>query len=284
MTSLSPKINITLGADPEIFLEDLHGNLVSSDGIVTGTKSNPFSLGRDGYFVQQDNVALEFNIPPAASCQEFVNALQWSMAKITDDVERLNLRPKISAAEIFPTQQLMSQAAMVFGCEPDFNAWKHGIINPRPAASNSALRSCGGHVHVGINDIIPKSFIERMRLTHRFVQCQDLFLGVPSVMLDTDTMRRDLYGKAGCYRLTYHSPIAWEYRVLSNFWLKSQSLMTWVYTQTLRAIEFVKNHSEEQLEEFFSTRSLGNNIEKCINTSDLQLCQELIADYELSLG
>lgn len=61
----------------------------------------------------------------------------------------------------------------------------------------------------------------------------DLYLGVPSVLIDPDTERRSLYGKAGCFRLT---PYGLEYRSLSSYMMKDKKMLAWVWNQVINAI------------------------------------------------
>ena len=50
------------------------------------------------------------------------------------------------------------------------------------------------HLHLGYeNPNIDTSLM--------LVKYLDMYLGVPSVLRDTDSRRRSLYGKAGCFRL-----------------------------------------------------------------------------------
>lgn len=66
----------------------------------------------------------------------------------------------------------------------------------------------------------------------------DLHLGVPSLVLDKDTERRKLYGKAGAFR---PKPYGVEYRTLSNFWIWSEENIKWAWDQTNKAIQFVQD-------------------------------------------
>jgi hypothetical protein len=55
-------------------------------------------------------------------------------------------------------------------------------------------------------------------LARLWVRITDIFVGIPSVLLDDEAsqrQRRILYGKAGTYRMQPHG---YEYRTLSNFW------------------------------------------------------------------
>ena len=75
---------ITIGADPELFLINPDNNtLVSAIDKFGGTKDIPVPLGiGDGYNVLEDNVMVEFNIPPAFTADRFVEYIQKSLNKI----------------------------------------------------------------------------------------------------------------------------------------------------------------------------------------------------------
>ena len=229
-----------------------------------GTKENPRPLGeKKGFFVQEDNVALEFNIPPARSLNEWIQGLNYSLAKIQEETDAYGMDIAIDAAVIFDPDELTDPRAMTFGCDADYNAWTMEM-NPHPSAKNKNLRTGAGHVHFGCTSVDPWLFVRAM----------DLYLGIPSVLMDQNgSTRRELYGKAGAYR---PKPYGGEYRVLSNFWLKSENLQQWVYTQTQRAANYVRsgNYIEDK-------SSLGKAIQICINTSDKELAMGLTAEHNL---
>jgi hypothetical protein len=269
---------ITVGADPEFFLvSKLSGGLTSAINQVGGTKEQPKELSRPGFFVQEDNVAVEFNIPPAKTLKEFVDSVDWSIKEITSAVNEKHLRPKISAAEIFPPYELLDPRAQRFGCDPDYNAWFEGAMNGSPQAKNYCLRSCGGHIHVGVK----RRTENKEQKVWDMVRAMDLYLGVPAVMMDTDVARRELYGQAGAFRYQTYAPLAWEYRVLSNFWISSPELAGWAYKQTIRAVNHVWKLGHKKFEKLLATDELGDKIQDCINKSDVTLAQHLITDYDL---
>jgi hypothetical protein len=226
---------IMLGCDPELFLMDATGKLRASCGLIGGTKAHPMPLplGK-GYAVQEDNVAIEFNIPPAANAKEFQESIKKTLEFLQNGVRSMYdfSITNLSAAS-FPKDELVAPAALEFGCDPDYNAWT-GKRNPRPKAEDETLRSCGGHVHVGLDTvgIDDKQIIKAM----------DLFLGVPSVLMDKGELRKKLYGKAGAYRTwvkgDWHGV---EYRTLSNFWVAAQDdrLTKWVWDNTEKAVNAV---------------------------------------------
>lgn len=255
----------TVGADPEVFLANSSGKVTSSIGRVGGSKDKPAPLSRPGFFVQEDNVALEFNIPPASTLAEFVDSIEWSISHIRNTLSKHDYNIVISPSAIFSDDELTEPQARAFGCTPDFNAWT-GRQNPAPTCDNPNLRSCGGHVHVGWE--LPKQ-VERLAL----IQAMDLYLGVPSVLLDKNTERRKLYGKAGCFRPTDYGA---EYRTLSNFWLSSRSFIKWVYEQTEKAF----NHATDWTQ-WPRLKELQSDIETSINANNVTIANRLIATHKL---
>lgn len=252
-----------IGCDPEIFLINAAGAFISSIGIIGGSKEQPRPLPiGDGYAVQEDNVALEFNIPPASSAEELDKNINNVLSYLSEEVRQHALTFSNSSAVSFPRDQLMHPKAMEFGCDPDFDAWKDGAPNPRPSAKDKALRTCGGHVHVG------HKFNSRAEVIS-FIQYMDLYLGVPSVLKDNGELRKELYGKAGAFRF---KPYGTEYRSLSNFWIFSKELRTWVFESTSTAMDAWQAGKVNMSE-------VGPYIQEAINTNNKQLAQELITTY-----
>lgn len=97
-----------------------------------------------------------------------------------------------------------------------------------------------------------------------------MYLGVPSVLKDSDTKRRSLYGKAGCFRLT---PYGLEYRVLSSYFLSTKITLAWVWKGIVKAIDA---HNEG------SPLADPELVQKAINESDKELAEKLIKKYKLT--
>lgn len=245
----------SIGADPEFFLKQ--GNkFVSSIGIIGGSKDNPRPYGSAGFAVLEDNVAVEFNIPPAHNHTQFINSIQEVLNKLHQEYPQFEF--STDSAAVFDKEELMHPAAMEFGCDPDYNVWTKEM-NERPTASNKDLRSAGGHVHVGTE-------LDKIKV----IKAMDLFLGVPSIKLDAGKLRRELYGKAGAFRPKDYGV---EYRTLSNFWIFKESLIEWVYNQTEKALKFVQSGNEIEDEQ-------GKLIQDCINNSNENAYETLIRTYQ----
>lgn len=248
----------TIGADPELFLVDPHNNFISAIGLIGGTKRKPLDIGQ-GCAVQEDNVAVEFNIPPASTVEAFIASTQYAMDSIAQRVKERNLLLSITASKVFSNEQLAHPEARVFGCDPDYNAWTKKV-NPAPHAKDPNLRSAGGHVHIGC-------MLDKVQL----IRWCDVFLGLNSVFEDEDRERRQLYGKAGAFR-SGKGYQGVEYRTLSNYWLKTEDFMRAVYHRVENVVNKVSNGRT-------LTEKDGELIQKAINTSDKELAAMLLAEH-----
>jgi hypothetical protein len=260
-------MKFSLGADPELFMKDANDAFFSAIGIVGGTKMMPRKLDGlpDGFAVQEDNVAVEYNIPPSATKDQFIQNIGQAMSYLSDEVSKRGLYfVNVSATNEFPDWQLDMPAAKVFGCDPDYNAWDNGRRNPRPKATDAALRTCGGHVHIGGISLDKRSIIH-------FMKHMDLFAGVPSVLMDKGELRKQLYGKAGAYRL---KPYGGEYRSLSNFWVFDPKLCEWVWNATDMAVNAWQDGS-------VAIDQDGPMILEAINNNNKDIAMHLVHKYNL---
>lgn len=256
------EIKWTIGADPEVFLLNPDGTPAIAIGKLGGTKlePRPVPLGA----VQEDNVLAEFNIEPANHPDVFVHNIQSVMGELQ------NLLPEYQLGVVSSMRfDLMSLVdypeAMEFGCDPDFNAWT-GKVNDPPNPMTD-VRTAGGHVHIGFDGINEDT-------APRFVQMLDFYLGLPSVLLDNDTSRRGLYGKAGAYR---PKPYGVEYRTLSNFWIKEEIYMRWLYHNCYRAIV------DFQFLDHMIDKYDGEEVQSVINESRRDEAKNMIRDLRIPM-
>ena len=203
-----------LGQDVEVFLQDQAGKHISAIGFINAGKEDPFQIPdmAPGFTLQEDNVSLEYGMPPAASMEEWDRQIEAVMEKSKEFVQGLSFS-RLSCA-VFDQDQMMHPRAHIFGCQPDHDAWT-GQCNPKPNPPHPFMRSAGGHIH-----------IETKEDHIQVIRAMDLFLGVPSVLMDQGEERKQLYGKAGAHR---KKPYGVEYRTLSNFWCFDQALRQWVW-------------------------------------------------------
>lgn len=126
-----------------------------------------------------------------------------------------------------------------------------------------------GHVHVGYEKPTQK-------LNERIIKFMDLYLGVPSVIVDSASKdRRLLYGKAGCFR---SKPYGVEYRSLSNFWAFENTYIHWL-TSTVEEItqRLVLDYG------FKFTEEMEKNIVNCINNSDVELAKKICDEFRIEI-
>lgn len=243
-----------IGADPELFVG--RGNSVlSAIGFVGGTKKEPRPVHLGA--LQEDNVLLEFNIDPAANLVEFQRNIEAVLSQSRDSIKgfQLDVINNLSS-HVFTIEALESfgDAAFLFGCEPDFNAWT-GKVNYMPTEVDPGLRTAGGHLHIGfghLEEVDP----HKSRVVARMC---DYLLGLPSVLMDKDDLRRQLYGKAGAIRFKEYGV---EYRSLSNFWVFSSELQAWAYENAVRAYEDRGNF------EAYCDVVSGDEVQRIINSND----------------
>lgn len=244
-----------LGCDPEVLLKNKY-QYISVIGRIKGNKWNPFQIPDlpKGFTLQQDNVSLEFGIPPAATKKEWINHIQTVKAAGRKYLKGLSFAQESCA--IFPEDQMQTAEAHIFGCEPDFNAWT-GKENPKPNPPHPFMRSAGGHIHV-------ETKLDKLAV----VRAMDLYISVPAVLMDNGEQRKQLYGKAGAYRPKDYGV---EYRTPSNFWIFSPKLIGWAWDETANAVASVAN----------GYTVLDTRVRECIDTGNKQLAQTLINEYKL---
>jgi hypothetical protein len=253
-----------LGADPEVFLLNPAGKHMSAIGLVNADKWNPLQIPGmpKGFTLQEDNVSLEYGIPPAASADEFVAYIQQVMEASKGWIGNLSFS-KLSCT-IFEADQMKHPMAHVFGCEPDFNAWT-GEINAKPAPPHQYMRSAGGHIHV-----------ETKRNPAEVARYMDLYHAVPSVMMDNGIERKQMYGKKGAFR---PKPYGMEYRVLSNFWIAPGGSAA----DRERYCKWVWRATEAALNSKVDVDELEDYIDIAVNGNDKEMAQMLISEYNLEV-
>jgi len=268
MSEKNKIVNSVLGTDPELFLySELEAKFVPVCGLVGGTKEVPLPVVKDNpmFAVQEDNVALEFTIPPASNLNDWLSNINFMKNYISNNIlNPLKLVPNYSSSARFKEEDLQSKAAQHMGCSTSYNAWT--FTESMVERDDVTLRTTGMHIHVGYENPHPDYSIE-------LVRAMDIFLGVPSILLDPDIERRKMYGKAGDYRIKNYGV---EYRSLGGFFLSSDELLKWCYESTMKAIEFVNSGSMENITD-------PDRIQECINTCNKDLANEIIEDYRIEI-
>lgn len=258
---------ILVGCDPEVFVKQ-DGIFKSAFGLIKGNKKNPFKVRRGA--VQVDGMALEFNIDPAASEDEFcinVNDVFTQMKKMVPAYQVV----AVPVAHFDPAyMEKQPFEALELGCDPDFNAW-NGLPNDKPNG-NRPMRTASGHIHIGWTSEQDPQDINFVMQASSVVRQMDFYLGLGSLFYDDDIERREMYGKAGCCRF---KPYGVEYRTLSNAWLKDEKIMRLVYRNTVKGVTDLMNG--------VCLEAVYGDIQAIINTSDKKAALKIIKDAKLEI-
>ncbi len=263
----------TIGTDPEFFVVDKEtGELKSAIPLIDGTKYEPKKMP-GGSMIQRDNVALEFATPPAVNGQDFVSKIREAFQDVMKELPAgYDIAPIPSAN--FSPEQLDHVEAQMFGCDPDFDVWTM-TQNTAPYAPDHTFRSCGAHIHVGYTEGSGNEFLLEFGGKFATVKTMDLVHGIISTVLDSSPeaiARKKLYGKAGCHRITSYGI---EYRVLSNFWLKSPQLVMLMDSLTVDVLNLVRTNKHEEMIE-----AIGQDtIVSTINEGNVLVAKEIIDSY-----
>lgn len=266
MKSNKEIVKATIGTDPEFFLTDQKGSIISAIGIVPGSKDEVHPLDSKAG-LQTDNVAVEFASVALDNIDSFITHIRETFKEIK------NILPEghslaVTSSAVFPEAELEHPQAQEFGCSPDFNAWSMTMNEP-PTPDDECLRSCGGHIHVG------HPSLKTITCKVTMVKLMDCLHGLVSTCLDSSkeaVTRRELYGKAGCHRPTEYGV---EYRVLSNYWLKHPILVRLQHSLTEDCLNVLENEGAADL----ITTVGGDNIQKAINTGNETMARGLINSH-----
>ncbi len=254
--------NVTIGADPEMFIVDTSkdNKVISSVGLIPGEKGSPWAKKEwePGFGIEIDNVLAEFNIPPVSDKDTFIHHMNFMKDEIRKFVKAINKNYDIlcTASKMVDEDQLQSPEAKLFGCSVDYNVYTESE-NPKPDGESTNLRSAGCHIHVGY-------FMPTVGVSLTLIKYLDMFLGVPSVLLDADRKRRSLYGKAGCFRLC---PYGFEYRTLSSKMYSTDQYMEVIWEGVQLAIWAYNNGV---------SLASAEEVKQAINNSDTKMAKAIM--------
>ena len=235
----------TIGTDTELFLQrKVDNKFISAIPFIDGTKHHPKILKSKTGNIQRDNVAVEFATNPAVAKSRkkkgnFVDIIKTTLSDVAEYIPK-DCDLSMIASTDFNKSELEDEEAKIFGCDPDFNAWTVSMNNA-DHPEDLTFRSCGGHIHVGFVKDSGNDFLLDFKGKLATIKMMDCFHGVISVLLDrseSSARRKELYGKAGAHRPKDYGV---EYRVLSNYWLKSPELVMLMENLTNDVLKLIRN-------------------------------------------
>lgn len=215
---------IKVGCDPELFLVDrVTGLPVSAYGLLPGTKKEPYRVDKGA--VQVDGTATEFNIEPASTEEQFHENITTVLGEMTSMLPETVMLCDMPTA-IFDLDYFKSlpPQALEMGCDPDYDAYTR-LPNERPT-TDLPMRTAGGHIHIGWRDGADIQDPDHMADCIEVVKQLDFYLGLPSLIWDPDNKRRQLYGKAGAFRIKTYGV---EYRPLSCMWVQDATIRSFIF-------------------------------------------------------
>lgn len=271
----------TFGSDPEFML--FHKDQLKSAIGVLPVKESPEKISGHGFYC--DNVLAEIAVKPASTKAESLEAIGESLSILSDLIK--DYKFKVLAAAEYPAKELKGNLARLAGCNPEWSVYSLTVIEPPEKMVDFMdgyyyfkvpFRTAGGHIHLG-----SELFSDPLEIFN-VIRMMDLFIGVPSIFMDTDPTskeRRKAYGVAGSHRVPEEGNRL-EYRPLGNFWFSSPEHVELIYDLCSFVLQFVEDGghqkfwsvNEELLDEqdpsvaHLCTGYDVNALQKCINTCD----------------
>lgn len=251
-----------IGCDPELFAKIDDREFISGHDLIPGTKHSPFFVDKGA--IQVDGVALEFNTFPAATVEEFQENIKRVVEIMTQIASEKfykdeflgdgSLKIVAEPTAYFEKEYFdgLPQTPKLLGCTPDYNAYT-GVEN-EPPSTDEPFRTGSGHIHVGWTKSVDIFDREHFFECIERVKQLDCVLYPISLLWDSDTKRRELYGKIGAFRPKHFGV---EYRPLSNRWVSDPRLQEAVFILTKWAME-----QFDQGEKFYEHGELQMYIEQ----------------------
>jgi hypothetical protein len=227
-----PKMSLTSGTDPEIFVVDKLGDVIPAWEFLP-SKFDEKDRARQIVHSFWDGYQAE-TCPSGSSCLESLHdKIRNGLTTILNAAQKHNPAARLSLMNSIELSQELVDAAtddqIRFRCTPSYNIYKDSDL-PTPDPRQYRWRFAGGHLHIGLSRRVTAP------ITQAIVEALDGILGIAGVSLASgiDTPeRRKMYGKCGEFRLPIHGI---EYRVLSNFWLSHPAISHLVFELTRRAV------------------------------------------------
>ncbi len=267
---------ITLGSDPEIFITKDDGTPWGALKTgCQGTKENPEPTTYGA--IQVDGLALEFNTNPSEDVESWVKTHEEALEHVSDIAHNgggfiLNNESRLDFTTYIDTAGA-TEDELLFGCDPDFNA-DTMEENTMPDNDGSIkFRTTGGHVHIGMGnwgELHGGDDTIKHMLASKIIFVCDAILGLRSVLTDDGVSRKELYGKAGAYRV---KPYGVEYRTLSNYWLFDEAEMRFIFDALSNILS--DDREFERVSEFATLNRA--EIVQAINNNDKELAIKLLA-------
>lgn len=248
---------VVLGCDPEFFFskkgEVIGSEKVIPDGGLVYDANQPYGIGdiksKGRSKIVRDGVQAELN-PAPKTCRDLLNSeIAHCFKRLAETISDKSLVDFSQVVEVSKEElKSLSPASRTFGCMPSYNVYdKKSAIKVDPSVYR--FRSAGGHIHLGVpvgeNKEEESRIKKALKNTKIMVPVLDILVGNTCVLIDRNPWakeRRKNYGRAGEHRKPKYGL---EYRTLSNFWLQSKQLASFVTGMSRFAVQVVSQSTKE---------------------------------------
>jgi len=269
--------NPTFGTDPEFcIVNEKTGDAVQVINFIPGSKKEPFDIG-NGCGIQPDNVMVETTQPPVTNKEDFIKYFEYCRQKAEEIIQERSssksLKIKSLSSATYDEMFLKHPVARKFGCDPSFCIYT-GQESPRPSPEDIGnLRSAGFHLHIGCEGLLSFEEIEFI------IYLCDVYLGVPSILIDDDKNRRKIYGNAGDFRFKQifgeKEITIVEYRTLGGAMHETKELVEWCFDMLVHICNTF--NSFENITSFNKHYNLKvEDVKNAIDNENTFLCEEII--------
>lgn len=268
---VSDYVKVRFGTDPEAFFQNPRGFIIGSELVIPEVlKSKHGEIVRDG-------VQLEIHVRPEFSREKLAKNIGNAFRTLNNHLYKRNDGSKLNLKAVVRVTQgqlnRLSDKSRELGCAPSENIYdeKAAIgVNPK----TYKVRSAGGHVHLEL----PEKLMGEYK---RVIRACDVLVGNQAVLFDREplqALRRRVYGRAGECRPQKYGV---EYRTLSNFWLRSDPLVSFVLGMARNAVRVIatsegvtrKGEAWNAEKAMFDYINIPNII-KAINKNDFDLAMK----------
>lgn len=257
--------DVSLGADPEVFLENGSGTLMPAFTFLP-SKYEPLRTSEEGCTYYWDGFQSEFNVLPSTTINDCLKSIRFGLKAVLRAAQKSDPTARLSLKTVVDTPLDMLKELppefVEFGCMPSFNAY--GISGLGLDGISCPYRFSGGHIHFGIGHSD-----QAMAIVPDIVKKLDAILGVACVSLFENfdnPVRRMYYGLAGEHRLPPHGL---EYRALSNAWMINPKLAAMILEFSRKIVVTTVNGRNHWV-------ASEDEVVECILRSDVALARNII--------
>jgi hypothetical protein len=265
----------TFGADPELFMA-LNDRVVGAEKVIPEEGIGHMKALGIAPLAVLDGVQVELH-PAPSYCRVILGQNIAACFQVLEEFLKQNGKPHkpcfLPVIEVDEEEfGTLSPKSKALGCQPSLNVYGSSGVAVDPATYR--WRSAGGHIHISFNT---RDQFNKLRFPgweqkslEELVVLLDVLLGNTCVMLDRDPLasqRRKTYGMAGEHRRPVYGV---EYRVLSNFWLRSYTLMSLVIGIARQAVILWNRGMSEEVLRLVDIAE----VQKAINTNSFDGAKE----------